>query len=271
MNSRALKASHDYGLELTNNSKVSWAFSLPREKTCIGATEICRRVCYGGSFRYQSAAHKAKRERNLRTVELLLNSGGPELLAENLISIIDQVRPADWLAASITGTKTKTPWTLRVHDVGDFHSEPYVKAWLIAAQKRPKCSFWFYTRSFTDATIFDALTQLAALPNCQGWLSIDSDNFESGLMAYSKKPGTWKLALLQEDYADLNGELLPELEQQALPKDVVSFPVHRGGRHVKPIEHTSLFTCPAVIGIYKLESNARKLRPCQACTFCLPC
>lgn len=120
MNSRALKASHDYGLELTNNSKVSWAFSLPREKTCIGATEICRRVCYGGSFRYQSAAHKAKRERNLRTVELLLNSGGPELLAENLISIIDQVRPADWLAASITGTKTKTPWTLRVHDVGDY-------------------------------------------------------------------------------------------------------------------------------------------------------
>lgn len=90
-------------------------------------------------------------------------------------------------------------------------------------------------------------------------------------MAYSKKPGTWKLALLQEDYADLNGELLPELEQQGLPKDVVSFPVHRGGRHVKPIEHTSLFTCPAVIGIYKLESNARKLRPCQACTFCLPC
>jgi hypothetical protein len=33
----------DYGLELTNNSKVGWAFSLPRTETCINATALCKR------------------------------------------------------------------------------------------------------------------------------------------------------------------------------------------------------------------------------------
>lgn len=110
----------DYGLELTNNSKVSWAFSLPRQETCVNATDVCKRVCYGNGIRYQSQSHKAKRQRNFRTAELLLEKGGPRLLAQNLVSLIDQAKPADWLAASITGEATLTPWTLRIHDVGDY-------------------------------------------------------------------------------------------------------------------------------------------------------
>jgi hypothetical protein len=84
---------HDYGLELTNNSKVGWAFSLPRSKTCINATPTCKKLCYGNGIRYQSDAQKAKRERNYRTVEFLLKEGGPELLAENLSMLVDQARP----------------------------------------------------------------------------------------------------------------------------------------------------------------------------------
>ncbi|RTL43624.1 MAG: hypothetical protein EKK48_07720, partial [Candidatus Melainabacteria bacterium] len=110
----------NYGLELTNNSKASWAFSLPRSATCIGATDICKKVCYGNGVRYRTSGQKARRERNLRTIELLLANGGPERLAENLISLIDTVRPSDWLAASITGTQSHTPWTLRIHDVGEY-------------------------------------------------------------------------------------------------------------------------------------------------------
>lgn len=113
-------AEHDYGLELTNNSKVGWAFSLPRGKTCINATEICKRLCYGNGIRYQSSGQKAKRERNLRTVEFLLNQGGPELLFQNLCSMVEQARPRDWLTAQITGKQTVIPWTLRIHDVGDY-------------------------------------------------------------------------------------------------------------------------------------------------------
>ena len=259
----------DYGLELTNNSKVSWAFSMPRDKTCVMATEVCRRLCYGKGIRYQSKPQKAKRERNYRTVEFLLERGGPQLLAQNLIALVDQVRPSDWLAASIAGVETKTPWTIRIHDVGDWHRPAYVEAWYLAAKERPLCSFWFYTRSFQERALFKALTQLASLPNCQGWLSVDSDNYEAGILAYAKGASVWKLALLQEE-PEYMEELLPDLVSAARPKHVVSFPYHRGGRHVEPIQDAGLFTCPAVLGVYKLESSASKLRPCQACSFCLP-
>lgn len=259
----------DYGLALTNNSKASWAFSMPRDKTCIKATTVCRQLCYGNGIRYQNAAQKAKRERNYRTVELLLSRGGPELLAENLVALIDQARPEDWLAAKITDRKTKTPWTVRVHDVGDWHKTQYVKAWYLAALERPFCALWFYTRSFLDKKLFGELTKLASLPNCQGWLSVDSENFEQGLLAYAQEPGVWKLALLQEEEAAME-ELLPKLTGEARPKEVVSFPFHRGGHHVDPVQDPKLFTCPAVIGVHKLEPNAREMRPCQICSFCLP-
>lgn len=110
----------EYGLELTSNSKVGWAFSLPRTETCIGSTKICRSVCYGNGIRYQSKGQKEKRARNLRTVEFLLAVGGPELLAENLSMLVEQARPRDWLTAKIAGSKTVVPWSLRIHDVGDY-------------------------------------------------------------------------------------------------------------------------------------------------------
>ncbi|HEY9786352.1 MAG TPA: hypothetical protein V6D17_13175 [Candidatus Obscuribacterales bacterium] len=261
----------DYGLALTNNSKASWAFSLPRSKTCIMATSVCKKLCYGNGIRYQSAPQKEKRERNYRTVKLLLQNGGPPLLAENLVALIDQARPSDWLAASVTGRKTKTPWTIRIHDTGDFDADSeYVEAWRLAMIERPHCSFWFYTRSFREQRLFDALTQLASLPNCQGWLSIDSENYSAGLLAYAQHPEVWKLAFLQEDQESLDKDLLPQVAAAGKSKDIVSFPYHRGGYHVEPIHQSGVFTCPAVLGVYKLEANASNVRPCQACSFCLP-
>lgn len=260
----------EYGLELTNNSKASWAFSLPRTENCIGATEICRKVCYGNGVRYQTAGQTAKRLRNLRTVELLLSRGGPKLLADNLVELIDKAKPVDWLAASVTGTSTLTPWTLRVHDIGDFHSASYVRAWAIAIARRPKCAFWFYTRSFADRDIFEAMTELASLPNCRGWLSVDSDNFGSALLAYGKRSDVWQLALLQEEPEQLPNELLPALREVAALKEIVSFPVHRGRYHAQPLTDKVLYSCPAVLGMHKLEPSSRKSRPCQTCAFCLP-
>ncbi|MBI5173516.1 MAG: hypothetical protein HY986_11570 [Candidatus Melainabacteria bacterium] len=260
----------EYGLELTNNSKAGWAFSLPRSATCIGATEICRKVCYGNGVRYQTTGQKEKRLRNLRTVELLLSRGGPQLLADNLVDLVDKAKPADWLAASIAGAATQTPWSLRLHDVGDFGSVAYTRAWAMAVTRRPKCAFWFYTRSFVDRDIFIEMTKLASLPNCRGWLSIDSDNFNSALMAYARRPDVWQLALLQEEQEDLPSDLLPALREAAAPKEVVSFPVHRGRYHAVPIADKAIFSCPAVLGLHKLEPSSRKPRPCQTCSFCLP-
>ena len=110
----------DYGLAITNNSKAGPAFSLPRSRTCIFRTAVCTNVCYGKGIRYQTKSQKEKRARNYRTVEFLLEKGGSALLAENLVILVDQARPVDWIAARITGTKTRVPWTFRIHDVGDY-------------------------------------------------------------------------------------------------------------------------------------------------------
>ena len=75
---------------------------------------------------------------------------------------------------------------------------------------------------------------------------------------------------MQQEIELLNKRLLSQVSRLAGEGQVVSFPVHRGSYHVEPIEHPRLFTCPAVIGMYKLERDARKIRPCQACGFCLP-
>ena len=114
------------------------------------------------------------------------------------------------------------------------------------------------------------MTELASAPNCKGWLSIDTENFASGLLAYAQKPGVWELALLQETKDLLDAQLLPALDDIVKLKQIVSFPVHRGGHHAEPIQHPALFTCPAVTGVHKLQPDAQKLRPCQSCSFCLP-
>lgn len=274
---------HTYGLELTSNSKVGWAFSLPRNKTCVGATNLCRRLCYGNGIRYQSEGQKAKRERNFRTIELLLSEGGAELLAENLVTMIDLARPRDWLTARVTGCATVVPWSIRIHDLGDFNeSIDYVRAWILAAKRRPDCALWFYTRSFENDGLLAALSELASLPNCQGWLSVDSDNYAAAILAKCKTPpGVWKLAILQD--RDFDPEVLEGIvdsvkdsavdnvnDKRAAAGEVVSFPYHHGGRHVVPLRHKGLTVCPAVTGVYKLQSDGSLPRPCQSCAFCLP-
>lgn len=259
----------DYGLELTNNSKVGWAFSISREMTCINATSICKKLCYGNGIRYRKPSTKAKRDRHFRTVELLLSKGGPRLLAENLIALVDLARPRDWLTAVITESSTNVPWTLRVHDVGDFYSVEYVEAWIETAMARPDCRFWFYTRSFENERVFAALCSLASLSNCQGWLSVDSENFEKAILAKCKASESgWKIALLQD--RDLPVDVIPAIESASSAGDVVSFPYHHGGRHVAPIRRESLTLCPSVVGGLALTSRSDIARPCQVCAFCLP-
>jgi hypothetical protein len=262
---------HHFGLELTDNSKTGWAFSLSRSQSCVQATSICKRLCYGNGIRYQSSAQKAKRERNFKTVEYLLDMGGPELLAQNLVALVDQARPADWLAAKISGVPSSVPWSVRLHDVGDWHSTRYVQAWLIAVDQRPSCKFWFYTRSFTDSALLGAIAQLASLPNCSGLLSIDSENFASGLLAFASYPGVFKLALLQEKEADLDPELLPAIAKQVKQGQIVNFPYHHAGRHVKPLLDSPLTNCPQVTSkALPLVTSKYMPKPCQSCAFCLP-
>jgi len=265
------KQDSEFGLEITHNSKVGCAFSLPRSKTCIGKTQACEKVCYGNGIRYQSHRQRGKRERNFRTVEFLLLNGGPRLLAENLVILIDQARPIDWIAARITGMDTQVPWSLRIHDIGDFQSVPYIEAWAIAMKKRPDCAFWFYTRSFLDEEMFVALTKLASQPNCKGWLSLDRDNYNEGIIRYCETPpGIWRIALLQEQEEVMPPDAIPYLSCFSRAGDLLSFPKHHGGRHVAPMRGDNLMVCPQVTGLYKLQTAANTPKPCQLCGHCLP-
>jgi hypothetical protein len=265
-----MKRTHDsYGLELTNNSKVGWAFSLPRSKTCIDATEVCKKLCYGNGIRYQSEAQKSKRERNYRTVEFLLESGGPQLLAQNLLHLVDLARPRDWLTAKITKTKPDVPWTLRIHDVGDFHSVDYCKAWQLAASERPECRFWFYTRSFRTQNVLESLSELASLENCQGWLSVDAENISQGLLSMCQYPkAQWKLAVLQ--HREFEIEQLQQAVLEIGKVNVINFPYHHGGRNITPFSQQVVTSCPAIVGELKLTNNPHSSRPCQLCSYCLP-
>lgn len=116
--------------------------------------------------------------------------------------------------------------------------------------------------------MFDALTELAALPNCQGWLSVDSENYDQAILALCRTPAAiWKLALLQD--SDLYSEVLPAFEGLE-NVDIVSFPHHRNGRHAEPVRHDLLILCPAAMGNLALKAQKDSLRPCQTCAFCLP-
>lgn len=115
---------------------------------------------------------------------------------------------------------------------------------------------------------FAVLCELASLNNCQGWLSVDSENYGLAILAKCKAPSVWKLALLQDK--DLHTGVLEAIKQNSTRGDIVNFPYHRAGRHVTPLQDGSVMVCPAVTGSYKLESDCNEPRPCQVCTFCLP-
>lgn len=98
-----------------------------------------------------------------------------------------------------------------------------MQAWALTAKKHSECKFWFYTRSFIDLGVFAELTKLASLPNCQGWLSVDSENFEEAILALCKTPAAvWKLALLQD--SDLHSDILPAFESLEAQVDIVNLP-----------------------------------------------
>jgi hypothetical protein len=63
--------------------------------------------------------------------------------------------------------------TFRIHVSGDFYSRDYVFKWIDIASKRLDVQFFFYTRSWTDRSIWHALRIFAALPNVSMNISCD--------------------------------------------------------------------------------------------------
>ena len=115
------------------------------------------------------------------------------------------------------------------------------------------------------------LSQLASEANCQGFLSIDNDNFEQGLLAFSAYPGIWKLALMQQEPDQLSTELMPAIRDSVKHGEIINFPYHRAGKHVLPLKAEPLTNCPQITtNAYPLQTNRSLPKPCQSCSLCLP-
>lgn len=63
----------------------------------------------------------------------------------------------------------------RIHVSGDFYSAPYIRRWAEIASNRPDVTFYTYTRSWRDVTLWYVLEFLAELPNVNVNLSVDID------------------------------------------------------------------------------------------------
>lgn len=130
--------------------KGIYYISIDREQSCVGASPVCRDVCYGGCNRFEWITFVLC---YLRYYELSLSASFPEEII-----------------ASLEG---KHPLAFRIHDVGDFYSAKYIQKWRKIVRARRDIMFFAYTRVWVLPELVAALQQLAAEPNITLFLSLD--------------------------------------------------------------------------------------------------
>lgn len=136
----------------TKLGKAIYTFSLPAHWTCPGETPACAEVCYAMDGFY-----------NMQNVVDSLNAN---------YTASQQGNFAEQMIAAIGRRSVET---FRIHPSGDFYEAAYVRKWIEIAERYPNIRFYAYTRSWRNAEILEALTDLAALPNVSLWWSTDKD------------------------------------------------------------------------------------------------
>jgi len=205
------------------NTRI-WSFSLPSGtlETCPGMTPTCRVHCYAvATERYLPAAAR-------RYQQNLLLSRRPDFAR--------QVR-AFLIAHSIR--------IVRVHVGGDFASPRYARAWFRIMRKSPRVQFFFYTRAWRVPAIKPIINQMAQLPNCRAWYSVDRD---TGIP--TEVPPRVRLAWLMttpEDRPPADSHLVFRIRRlRSMPVDFDSPPV-----------------CPT-----DLPSHGNRKMTCERCGHC---
>lgn len=256
----------------TGNTATGAAFTLPQGVTCPGETPACK-GCYGdyGNMRYDNV--KDAKFKNLGAV----------------INDLKQDPSGQKLGLSLTkAVKQKNTGTLRIHDLGDFFSPSYVKAWVQAVKNCPETRFWAYTRAHTVAPIMQELVKLASLPNMELWLSADKHNWTDAVQTFDQyKDVLAGVAMMQTKGT---GHIAKMIQDMVGKKHFINFPEHGNGGYIKnPTEvDSSLVNCPKVIDhdtkartrkaveAGKMDPPAKILKnpynqpDCLACGKCLP-
>ena len=115
-----------------NWSLPAWAGELPDGRTyntCPSAG-VCAQVCYARHGTYTWPVVRAKHH-------------------ANLMYVLDDL--TGWQAAMVTelsAAKFHGAW-IRIHDSGDFFSDPYLQAWLAICRARPDTNFYAYTKEIS--------------------------------------------------------------------------------------------------------------------------
>jgi hypothetical protein len=127
-------------------------FSIPALKTCPGKSRLCALLCYAnrGPFIWEtvSAKHRANLARTRKE--------------SFVVDAVGEIRERDIMV-------------LRLHMAGDFYTLAYIWKWVAIARKRPRTTFFVYTRSWIIEPFMPALITLAGLKNVQLWFSCDRD------------------------------------------------------------------------------------------------
>ncbi len=236
----------------TQNSKTGPSFNLPAGPTCPGKTELCASLCYAAKGRMALPFQMARRQENMNEVLQLLKDDRSGLTC------------AKALDACIKKYKVKS---LRIHDSGDFFSEPYTNAWCCAAYRNPDVKFWAYTRSFSIDAILDRLVDLADRDNCAVWLSADMENWELALKRYQEYKSAWSgISWMQTEGSE---DVALKIQNLIGAENFVNFAVHgsRSGSKQMVEKSKELRNCPVTTGA--LQPDWRD-PPCLRCNWCLP-
>ena len=146
-------------------------FDLPALSTCPGRTAACSAACYATKGRYGTRSVKR------RLAWLLRQSRSPGFVRD----LVREIRERGF---------THVRW----HASGDVYSEEYARRMLAAMRALPRVVFWLYTRSFAVPSILPVLAEMAALPNCTVWFSLDKDT-----PALARVPEGVRTCFLQDD------------------------------------------------------------------------
>ncbi len=158
-------------LLLMGNGKLGrsiFHFDLPAVSTCPGRSRACQ-VCYATQGRFLF----------------------PQV-RERLDWCYAQSRRADFAGRMADEVRRKGCLVIRIHCSGDFYSKEYAEKWLDVMRRGPQARYYFYTRSWRVPSIAAVLEEMARLPCCRAWWSIDYDTGVPG-----RVPTGVRLAYLQ--------------------------------------------------------------------------
>lgn len=127
-------------------------FSLEAVKTCPGASEACKSICYATSGFYNMPSVQAFYERNLK-------------LARSM-KFVDKI---------LEEIQKRQIRLMRIHASGDFETPAYASKWLEIITRSKHTRFFAYTRSWREEAIRPILWDMSRRSNMSLLLSCDHE------------------------------------------------------------------------------------------------